>query len=110
MIHYTLDILGAFIGPLFGILISDFYIVKQQRIVVDELYTMSETGRYWYDGGYNRKAVMAIIPSALVPALCAFIPALSMFANFTWFIGVALGFGIYTTLMRRQSSLAPQPT
>ena len=28
-IHYTLDILGAFIGPLFGVLIADYYLVQQ---------------------------------------------------------------------------------
>ena len=44
VIHYTLDILGAFIGPLFGILIADFYIVQKQRVKVDDLYSM-ETER-----------------------------------------------------------------
>src|SRR5271167_2075909 len=64
IIHYTLDILGAFIGPLFGILIADFYLVRRQHIVVDGLYTMSPAGPYWYEGGYNKSAIMAIIPSA----------------------------------------------
>ncbi len=102
IIHYTLDVLGAFIGPLFGILIADFYVVKRQQVVVDSLYTMSPSGPYWYDGGYNRSAVAAIIPSAVVPALCAFVPSLSAAANFTWFIGLGLGFAIYATLMRQQ--------
>ena len=31
MIHYTLDILAAFIGPLFGILLVDFYLIKNQQ-------------------------------------------------------------------------------
>jgi nucleobase:cation symporter-1, NCS1 family len=110
VIHYTLDILGAFIGPLFGILIADFYTVKRQQIVVDDLYTMSETGRYWYDGGYNRNAVMAIIPSAFVPVVCALVPGLSVLANFTWFIGVGLGYATYTTLMRRRSAITAQAT
>ena len=102
VIHYTLDVLGAFIGPLFGILIADFFIIKKQIVDVDDLYTMSPSGRYWYTNGYNPSAVMAIIPSALVPILCAVVPRLSAVANFTWFIGVALGFSIYSTLMRRQ--------
>ena len=46
--------------------------------------------------------MITIIPSALVPVACAFLPALSAFAPFTWFIGVGLGFGLYTVLMRRQ--------
>lgn len=109
VIHYTLDILGAFIGPLFGILIADFYLVKKERIVLDDLYTMSPAGTYWYENGYNRAAVTALIPSALVPALCVLIPSLGVVANFTWFIGCALGFVIYIALMRRQPVLTAQP-
>ena len=48
VIHYTLDILGSFIGPLFGILIADFYYVQKQRVNVDDLYSMETRGRYWY--------------------------------------------------------------
>lgn len=33
VIHYTIDILGAFIGPLFGILIADYYFIKKQNVV-----------------------------------------------------------------------------
>ncbi|MGH3641111.1 MAG: NCS1 family nucleobase:cation symporter-1, partial [Mycobacterium sp.] len=41
VIHYTLETLGAFIGPLFGVLIADFYLVRKQKIVVDDLFTMA---------------------------------------------------------------------
>ena len=109
VIHYTLDLLGAFIGPLFGILIADFYLVKKQKVVVDDLYTMSPTGAYWYENGYNRAAVMTVIPSAAIPALCVLVPGLESAANFTWFIGCALGFVIYAVLMRRQPALTLQP-
>ena len=36
MIHYTLDVLGAFTGALFGILVVDYYLVKKRRVDVDE--------------------------------------------------------------------------
>lgn len=106
VVHYTLDILGAFIGPLFGILIADFYYVKKETIIVDDLYTLKPDGAYWYDGGYNRSAVMAVLPSALAGAICALLPSLHVLANFTWFIGLALGFSIYLALMRRASHAA----
>ena len=66
MIHYTLDVLGSFIGPLFGVLIVDFYLVKHGKIVVDDLFTMSKTGRYWYTKGVNRRAVLALLPAAVI--------------------------------------------
>ncbi len=39
VIHYTLDVLGSFIGPLYGVLIVDFFLVKRGKLVVDDLYT-----------------------------------------------------------------------
>ncbi|MCJ2035044.1 hypothetical protein [Methylobacterium sp. J-068] len=44
--------------------------------------------------------------SALVPVLCAVVPALSSLANFSWFIGVALGFASYVALMRRARAVS----
>ena len=44
-IHYTLDTLGAFIGPLYGVLIADYYLVKRRRVVVDDLYTLNADGQ-----------------------------------------------------------------
>ena len=31
VMHFTLDMLGAFIGPLYGILVVDFFLVKKQQ-------------------------------------------------------------------------------
>lgn len=101
VIHYTLDILGSFIGPLFGILIADFYLVQKQHVVVDELYTLNPKGRYWYTKGYNMKAVWTMVPSALIPILCVLIPSWRGAANYAWFIGMGLGLAIYALLNRR---------
>ena len=102
VIHYTLDVLGAFIGPLFGILIADYYIVRKQHIVVDDLYSMDPAGTYWYRKGYNPKAIAAMVPAALIPMLCVIIPSWRGAANYAWFIGMALGFLIYVVLNRFQ--------
>ncbi|MFZ1180600.1 MAG: NCS1 family nucleobase:cation symporter-1 [Herbaspirillum sp.] len=101
VIHYTLEVLGSFIGPLFGILIADYYIVRRQQVVVDDLYTMDPQGRYWYTNGYNPKAIWTLAPSALIPILCVLIPAWRGAANYSWFIGMGLGFIIYTVLNRK---------
>ncbi|MDQ8916951.1 NCS1 family nucleobase:cation symporter-1 [Acinetobacter baumannii] len=98
VIHYTIDILGAFIGPLFGVLLADFYLIKKQKIVVDDLYTLDTQGSYWYKNGYNHSAFYALIPASLIPILCVLLPQLSGLANFTWFIGMGFGFVIYRFL------------
>ncbi|MGW4248833.1 NCS1 family nucleobase:cation symporter-1, partial [Nocardia sp. NPDC004722] len=73
VIHYTLEVLGAFIGPLFGVLIADYYLVRKREITVDELFTMSETGKYWYTKGFNPVAVIATV----VGAIAAVFPVLA---------------------------------
>lgn len=101
VIHYTLDVLGSFIGPLFGILIADFYIVRKQHVKVDDLYSMNPKGAYWYRNGYNRKAIWALVPAALIPILCVVVPAWRPAANYAWFIGMGLGFVFYVLSNRK---------
>ena len=67
-ILYTLGILGALIGPLFGVLIAGYYLVSKQRVWVDDLYTMEPTGRYWFRNGYNPNAIIAVLVGG-IPAI-----------------------------------------
>jgi nucleobase:cation symporter-1, NCS1 family len=96
-IQYSLGILGSLIGPLFGILIAGYYLAAKQRISVDDMYTLSPKGRYWFSGGFNPNAVIATI-GAGVPTIL-----LSLFAgvgDFGWFIGCGLGFVLFALLER----------
>ncbi len=102
LIHYTLDVLGAFIGPLFGILLADFYLIKRGKVFVDDLFSVSPQGRYWYNNGFNPKAIAALVPSVAVGLIISFIPALHEVANFSWFIGAFTGAGCYRWLARHE--------
>ncbi|MET0217866.1 MAG: NCS1 family nucleobase:cation symporter-1 [Burkholderiales bacterium] len=101
VIHYTLGTLGAAIGPLYGILVADYWIVKHAHLLPDDLYSDKPTGHYWYKNGYNPIAIKALIAGAVVGMLFVFIPALQGLSAFSWFIGVAVGGGTYVWLMRR---------
>ena len=101
IIHYTLEVLGAFIGPLFGVLIAGYYLVGKQKVSVDDLFTMSTSGRYWFRGGYNPPAIIATAVGAVVaviPVLWSGGPGMSTIAQYSWFIGMALGLAVYTAL------------
>jgi NCS1 family nucleobase:cation symporter-1 len=108
VIHYTLETLGAFIGPLFGVLIADYYLVRRQRVVVDDLFTMSPGGRYWYRGGYHPPAIIATAMAAaiaMVPVLWTHGPGMTIAVQYTWFIGMAVGLGIYLVIGREAASV-----
>ncbi|HYQ67523.1 NCS1 family nucleobase:cation symporter-1 [Actinophytocola sp.] len=104
VIHYTLEVLGAFIGPLFGVLIAHYYVVSRQRVDVDAMFTMAEDGKYFYRNGYNPKAVIATVAGAalaLVPVLWSRGPGMATAAQYTWFIGMAVAFAVHTVLSGR---------
>lgn len=113
-IHYTLDLLGALIGPLFGILIAGYFIVARQKIAVDDLFTMKPTGRYWYRNGFNPNAVWAIALSGIPSIATVMLPSplaqmgvidVTWLSNFSWFIGAGLGLTIFTLLESKHSQM-----
>jgi nucleobase:cation symporter-1, NCS1 family len=101
VIHYTLEVLGAFIGPLFGVLIADYYLVRKQKVVVDDLFTMSPDGRYHYRKGYNPKAIAATAAGAVVAVAPVLVPVLAPAAQYTWFIGMIVGLAVHTLASKR---------
>ncbi|MFT4137260.1 NCS1 family nucleobase:cation symporter-1 [Microbacterium sp.] len=109
-IHYTLGVLGAMIGPLFGILIAGYYVAAHQRIKTDDMFTMSDKGVYWYTNGYNPNAVKALLGAGIPTVVLGVFPKLfadlglfdiSWIGNYTWFIGCGLGYLLFVLLERR---------
>jgi NCS1 family nucleobase:cation symporter-1 len=93
--------LGAILAPVFGIMITDYYIVKKQQINVDALFNEGK-GKYWYNEGFNIKAMIAWIlsgyvaigsvwPNILPGGLGDFFANLGGGGGFAWMIGAALG-------------------
>ena len=101
VIHYTLDTLGAAIGPLYGILVADYFIVKHERLFVDDLYSDKPDGHYWYRNGFNPAAVQALVIGFVAAAVFVFVPRLFFLASFSWAIGASAGSLAYVWFMRR---------
>ena len=98
------SIFGAVLGPLFGIIIADYYLVKRQTVDVSDLYTMSPTGSYFYDGGWNRNAVMALAISGLLSIGLALLGAYGAIINvgdWGWLIGAVAAALAYYALSTR---------
>jgi NCS1 nucleoside transporter family len=84
------SIFGAALGPLFGVIMADYYLVKRQIVTVNELYSMSPTGPYFYDRGWNRNAVIALALSGALSVGLALLGAYGSLINvgdWGWLIG-----------------------
>lgn len=98
VIHYTVDLLAAAIGPIYGIILTDFYLIKSGKISVTDLFTEKHQGTYWFREGVNYRAVGALIPSTVLSIGINFIPG--DLATFSLFIGGIVGAVLYLLLSR----------
>ncbi len=67
---------------------------------MNDLFNDTPAGRYWYRGGFNPKAIGALLPSVAICLVISFIPSLHEVANFSWFIGAGLAAGCYRFIAR----------
>lgn len=112
VIVYFLGGLGALLGPLFGIIFTDFFRLRKQRFKLSDLYHEDKEGHYYYSKGWNPKALAALIPAAVVAGIIALVPALQNIlpggaglGPYSWFVGAALAAGIYYYLTRNDPAL-----
>ena len=99
---------SALLGPVAGILIVDYYLIRRTELSVSDLYR--EEGRYTYSGGWNWAAVIAFmagvlpnLPGFLNAALPAQFPEVAevfkLVYTYAWFVGLALAAVVYRLLM-----------
>ena len=92
---------GAVLAPIYGIMMVDHYMIKKEALDVDELFNASEDGEYYYDNGWNKKALAAWALPAAFSLGTVWLPVLGFLSGFGWVIGAALGGIIYFTIMKK---------
>ncbi|MFI7483505.1 NCS1 family nucleobase:cation symporter-1 [Kocuria sp. M1R5S2] len=85
------DTLGAVLAPLYGIIVADYYLVRKQKLNLNDLYSADPQGTYWFTNGWNRRAVLAFSLAAVFSVLTVWLPQLAQFSGFAWLFGAALG-------------------
>ncbi|MCR3718494.1 MULTISPECIES: NCS1 family nucleobase:cation symporter-1 [Prauserella salsuginis group] len=103
VVNYFLGGLGALLGPLFGVIMADYWVLRRTRVNVPDLYTEDAQGEYHYRRGYNPKAVWAFVPAAAIAVVLALVPAFGAVSGFSWFIGALLGAAFYVVIGERKS-------
>ena len=109
-IHYTIDVLAGLLGPLYGVIIVDYYLVKKQTIDVISLYDPTPQGQYWYTKGVHLKAVFAVLFGGLISTVAFLSPASWGVSNFSFFIGLSAASLTYIVLQRQKIGTSPVTT
>jgi NCS1 family nucleobase:cation symporter-1 len=107
---------SSLLGPIGGILLVDYFLVRKQKLIVEDLY--KKDGIYWYSGGFNIKAIFAFVLGVIpnVPGFLKQIKAVdhipSLFEviySYAWFVGLPLaGIVYYGLMMASESEESPE--
>ena len=88
---------SALLGPIAGVMIADYFVIRRARLKVSDLYR--RRGIYEYDNGVNVRAVAALIAGIAVALLGLAVPPLRLLYDYAWFVGFGVAGASYLGLM-----------
>ena len=95
--HFV-NFIGATMGPIFGIMMVDYYLIRKGVIDVNALY--QENGEFRFQSGWHVNAFIAFAAgglfSSILPTFTNILP--SWWGTYGWFFGVAIGGAVYYVL------------
>ncbi len=101
---------SGLLGPIGGILIADYYFIRKQQLVVDDLY--NHQGIYRFKNGFNSAAIIALL-IGIAPNVPGFLVAIKVMDtgivsawivdlyHYAWFVGFAVSAVVYFLLMKK---------
>ncbi len=90
-----IDTFGAFFGPLFGVVISDFYLIKKRMLINKDIYSQDYNGEYYYSNGWHIKGVYSLILGFIFSASTIWNTNLMFLQSYSWMIGALVAGFVY---------------
>ena len=89
---------ASFFGPIFGVIICDYYFVKKQNINHKELFYPKEDTVYIYSNGWNYRGLYSIIIGFVFSAATIWNMNFIILQSYGWIIGAFVSILIYYLL------------
>jgi len=102
---------SSLMGAIGGILIADYWVLRRRELSAADLFKLQ--GRYTYENGVNRRAMVALVV-AVLPVVPGFIRAATTpggqvagptffdtLYTYAWFVTFGLGFALHVAFARR---------
>ena len=93
-----IDSLAAFFGPIFGVIIADYYLVKREKVNHKDLFFIRLENEYIYSGGWNYKAVYAVLIGFIFSFSIIWNINFEDFKTYSWIIGFVVSYIMYYLL------------
>ena len=93
-----LDTVGSFFGPIFGVIIADYFVIKGSKIENKHIYSLESDGSYFYSKGWHLKGLYAIFIGFIFASSTIWNINLNFLQSFAWIIGAIISFITYYLL------------
>ena len=95
------DTIGSFFGPIFGIVVTDYYLINKSKINNKDLYSSMSNGSYFFSNGWHIKGIYALIIGFIFSACTIWNINLSFLQSYSWLIGAIMSSITYYFLLYR---------
>jgi NCS1 family nucleobase:cation symporter-1 len=89
---------SALLGPIAGIMIFDYYLVRNRQLMLEDLYVRN--GIYEYGNGFNGRALSALAIGVGVALMGLLVPAVRWLYDYAWFVGFFVSGALYYVFMK----------
>jgi NCS1 family nucleobase:cation symporter-1 len=96
---------SGLLGPVAGIMITDYFLLRHTNLDVGELYNPS--GIYRYGSGVNYRAIAALVAGIVVALIGLLVPPLRWLYDYAWFVGFLVASMAYWIMMRNAVRRSP---
>ena len=96
-----IDTIGAFFGPIFGIMISDYYLIRKGNLINKDIYSLEKNGSYYFSGGWHIKGTYSIFLGFIFSASTIWNPNLMFLQSYAWIIGALISSITYYFLAKK---------
>jgi nucleobase:cation symporter-1, NCS1 family len=86
------------LGSIAGVLVADYWLVRDKELHLADLYR--EVGTYRYKGGWNWRAVVATLAGCFFAWIGLLVPALKGMYDYAWFVGFFVALVLHYVLMK----------
>jgi len=95
------DTIGSFFGPLFGVIVVDYYLVKKSNLISKDIFSSSSNGAYYYSKGWHLKAIYSLLIGFIFAAASIWNAKLMFLQSYSWIIGAFVSSLVYYLLASR---------
>jgi NCS1 family nucleobase:cation symporter-1 len=89
---------SGLLGPVAGIMVADYFLIRKTELDVNSLYHTS--GAYYYTRGINPRALIALALGVVVALIGLFVKPLGFLYDYAWFVGFFLAGFSYVVMMK----------